>query len=345
MDKYVLELQAVLDQYRSLGISQQIDYDKFYLYSIITRSTAIEGSTVTEIENQLLFDEGISAKGKPLVEQLMNLDLKHAYEQSIRWAKEHKPFSVEMLRQLSALVMENTGSVYSTLQGDFDSSKGDLRLVGVTAGAGGRSYMNFLKVPARLADFCNEINSRRELLLENPSEMDAYLLSFDAHNILVSIHPWVDGNGRMSRLIMNHLQFEFNLVPTKVMTDDKAAYIEALNASREEESMLPFQSFILQEHIKNLKAEIEQYEKSMDDDVVINVGKEKLIELSERQQNIISAVKLHPAITIPELAQRMSGKKTVTTRTIERDIAALQAKGILKREGGRKSGKWIVVNI
>lgn len=109
--------------------------------------------------------------------------------------------------------------------------------------------------------------------------------------------------------------------------------------------MLPFQSFMLQEHIKNLKAEIEQYERSMDDDVVINVGKEKLIELSERQQNIISAVKLHPAITIPELAQRMSGKKTVTTRTIERDIAALQAKGILKREGGRKSGKWIVVNI
>lgn len=345
MEKYVLELQAVLDKYRSLGISQQIDYDKFYLYSIITHSTAIEGSTVTEIENLLLFDEGISVKGKPLVEQLMNLDLKHAYEQSIRWAKEHKPFSVEMLKQLSALVMKNTGSVYSTLQGEFDSSKGDLRLLGVTAGAGGRSYMNFLKVPARLADFCNEINRRRELLLENPSEIDAYLLSFDAHNILVSIHPWVDGNGRMSRLIMNHLQFEFNLVPTKVMTDDKATYIEALNASREEESMLPFQSFMLQEHIKNLKAEIEQYERSMDDDVVINVGKEKLIELSERQQNIISVVKCHPAITIPELAQRMSGKKTVTTRTIERDIAALQAKGILKREGGRKSGKWIVVNI
>lgn len=345
MEKYLLELQAVLDKYRSLGISQQIDYDKFYLYSIITHSTAIEGSTVTEIENLLLFDEGISVKGKPLVEQLMNLDLKHAYEQSIRWAKEHKPFSVEMLKQLSALVMKNTGSVYSTLQGEFDSSKGDLRLLGVTAGAGGRSYMNFLKVPARLADFCNEINRRRELLLENPSEMDAYLLSFDAHNILVSIHPWVDGNGRMSRLIMNHLQFEFNLVPTKVMTDDKATYIEALNASREEESMLPFQSFMLQEHIKNLKAEIEQYERSMDDDVVINVGKEKLIELSERQQNIISVVKCHPAITIPELAQRMSGKKTVTTRTIERDIADLQAKGILKREGGRKSGKWIVVNI
>ena len=123
-------------------------------------------------------------------------------------------------------------------------------------------------------------------------------------------------------------------------------YIEALNASREEESMLPFQSFMVQEHIKNLKAEIEQYERSMDDDVVINVGKdfenvgkEKSLELSERQQNIMSVVNHHAEITIPELAQRLSGKKTVTTRTIERDIAALQTKGILKREGGRKSGK------
>ena len=62
-------------RYRALGIDNQIDYDKFYLYSIITHSTAIEGSTVTEVEAQLLFDEGIAAKGKSIIEQLMNLDL------------------------------------------------------------------------------------------------------------------------------------------------------------------------------------------------------------------------------------------------------------------------------
>ena len=133
----------------------------------------------------------------------------------------------------------------------------------------------------------------------------------------VSIHPWVDGNGRMSRLIMNHLQFEFNLVPTKVMTDDKAAYIEALNAFREEESMLTFQSFMLQEHIKNLKAEIELYEKSMDDDVVINVGKDL--------ENV--------------------GKENCYDTYNRKRYCVLQAKGILKREGGRKRGKWVVVNI
>lgn len=50
-------LMKLLRQHKELGISEQIDFDKFYLYSIITHSTAIEGSTVTEVETQLLFDE------------------------------------------------------------------------------------------------------------------------------------------------------------------------------------------------------------------------------------------------------------------------------------------------
>ena len=67
------ELDSALEEYTQLGIQQQLDYDKFYLYSIITHSTAIEGSTVTEIENQLLFDEGISANGRTIQEQMMNI--------------------------------------------------------------------------------------------------------------------------------------------------------------------------------------------------------------------------------------------------------------------------------
>ena len=42
-------LMKLLRQHKELGISEQIDFDKFYLYSIITHSTAIEGSTVTEV--------------------------------------------------------------------------------------------------------------------------------------------------------------------------------------------------------------------------------------------------------------------------------------------------------
>ncbi len=68
-------LLQMLNRHSELGISSQIDYDKFYLYSIIVHSTAIEGSTVTEVEAQLLFDEGITSSKRTVVEQMMNLDL------------------------------------------------------------------------------------------------------------------------------------------------------------------------------------------------------------------------------------------------------------------------------
>ena len=60
-----------LKAYLASEVEDQVDYQRFYLYSIVTHSTAIKGSTVTEIENQLLFDEGIAAKGRSLTEQMM----------------------------------------------------------------------------------------------------------------------------------------------------------------------------------------------------------------------------------------------------------------------------------
>ncbi|MCD8297285.1 MAG: Fic family protein [Prevotella sp.] len=261
-------LLSLLDEYKELGIAEQIDHNKFYLYSIITHSTAIEGSTVTEIENQLLFDEGIAAKGRSIQEQLMNLDLKAAYERSMKLAKAHTEFSVDMLKNLSALVMKNTGSEYNTLNGIFDSSKGDLRLVGVTAGIGGKSYMNFLKVPAKLEELCLHINEQRKHLLNTDNVIEKYIASFEAHFNLVTIHPWVDGNGRMSRLVMNHLQYEFGLIPSIIAKEDKAEYIQSFIDSREQETLLPFYEFMFDEHIRNIRNEIEEYKKSQLDDPI-----------------------------------------------------------------------------
>ena len=72
MDKDLdIQITEALKAYLASGVEDQVDYQKFYLYSIVTHSTAIEGSTVTEIENQLLFDEGITAKGRSLTERYM----------------------------------------------------------------------------------------------------------------------------------------------------------------------------------------------------------------------------------------------------------------------------------
>lgn len=260
------ELLDVLNEYKALRIAEQIDFQKFCLYSIIAHSTAIEGSTVTEIEVQLLFDEGITSGKRTLTEQMMNLDLKAAYEYSMRLARQHSDFSVGMLKNISAIVMKNTGGQYNTAQGSFDASKGDLRLVNVTAGVGGPSYMNFQKVPAKLDEFCRNLNFNRHNLLDREDIIAKYLLSFDAHYQLVTIHPWVDGNGRMSRLVMNHLQHEFGLIPVKIDKEDKADYIKSLVDSRETESIEPFREFMFEEHVKNLQKEIEAFKKSQDFD-------------------------------------------------------------------------------
>ena len=368
-------LLQVLDEYKRLGIAEQIDYDKFYLYSLITHSTAIEGSTVTEIENQLLFDEGISAKGRSMQEQLMNLDLKKAYEESIGLAKAKKDFSIDMLKELSAIVMKNTGSTYNTLQGSFDSSKGDLRLVNVTAGAGGRSYMNFLKVPIRLADFCTKLNDRRQALHQNDDIIEQYLLSFDAHYELVTIHPWVDGNGRMSRLIMNYIQFEYGLVPTKVNKDDKAEYIQALVDSREQDSTEPFREFMLREHIKNLQYEIAAYQESIEEvdrkggqktekvdrkggqkteKVGTKGGQKNSIEreqrkhayilpsgrvLSKTREAILDMITQNAKVTSTEMAETIG----INRSAVSKHLKKMQEDGIIKREGPDKGGKWVVL--
>jgi len=259
----------ILEEHNRLDFQKQIDYNKYYLYSIITHSTAIEGSTMTEVDNQLLFDEGLTAKGKNIIEHNMNLDLKAAYERSMELAERHTPFSIGILKQLAALVMRRTGGEINGLNGSFDSSKGDLRLVNVTAGAGGKTYMNFQKVPHKMEEFCREVNERRKELLESPDIYEQYKLSFTAHLKLVTIHPWVDGNGRMSRLIMNHLQHEFGLLQSKVLKENRNDYIKALKASQEEENEVPFLEFMFEEHAKNLQKEIENYKLSMENDEVV----------------------------------------------------------------------------
>ena len=213
----------LLNQHKELGISEQIDYNKFYLYSIITHSTALEGSTVTEVEAQLLFDEGITSSKRTMIEQMMNLDLKAAYDYGMKWIRDHEDITVDWLVYLASKVMARTGSEYKSLGGDFSAARGELRKLNVTAGAGGKSYIHYQKVPMKLQAFCEELNKRRKAI--DPNDVAAvYDLSFWAHFELVTIHPWADGNGRTCRLLMNLLQMEYGVLPTKVLKEDKAEY-------------------------------------------------------------------------------------------------------------------------
>jgi ATP-dependent DNA helicase RecG len=70
-----------------------------------------------------------------------------------------------------------------------------------------------------------------------------------------------------------------------------------------------------------------------------NGEKESCAQLTEKLNIILDTINKNPAITINDLSKTLAVKK----RTLERDIAELQKCGILKREGSKKNGVWIIV--
>ena len=73
-------------------------------------------------------------------------------------------------------------------------------------------------------------------------------------------------------------------------------------------------------------------------DVLKDVTKDVIKELAERQRLILSLIDADVTITVREMSQKLR----VVERTVMRDISDLQEKGLLKRVGGRKDGRWVV---
>jgi len=64
-------------------------------------------------------------------------------------------------------------------------------------------------------------------------------------------------------------------------------------------------------------------------------------KLTERQQKMLNLIKESPTITGKQMSETLS----VSQRTIERDLSALQKHGVLKREGKDNDGKWVIISV
>ena len=346
MDKGLdIQIEEALKAYLASGVEEQVNYKKFYLYSIVTHSTAIEGSTVSEIENQLLFDEGIAAKGRSLSEQMMNVDLKDAYLHAFQMASENPIYSPQLLQQLAALVMRRTGSEYSTIAGNFDSSKGEFRLCNVSAGIGGKSYLAYGKVPQAVNNFCNWLNEKIAHI--DKKDMAAcYRISFEAHFRLVTIHPWVDGNGRTTRLLMNMIQRQLGLIPSIVRKEDKGEYFQSLVDSRVNDDSTIAQNTMMRHHIANLNHRVSQYQENdgvnIGNDGVndgVNIGNDGLKRLNKTLQRIYNEIVNKPEIRTTELMEILN----ISESTVTRATRELKKLGYIERKGSDKTGRWVII--
>jgi len=235
-----------------------LDLKKFNMYSITHHSTRIEGSTLTEIETALLLDEGIAAKGKPLDHNLMVEDHFHAIQMTLDMAEKKEEVTPDFLKTVAAAVMKRTGSTINAAAGSWDSSKGEYRKASVRTQH--QYFVAYDKVPGLVDKLCVELKNK----INTVSSTEQILkLAFTAHYDLVQIHPWSDGNGRVSRLLMNYIEHYHQQPLTVVNAEHKQDYIEAILTSREKEDLSYIINFLAGEHYSFLKREIGLYKENL----------------------------------------------------------------------------------
>lgn len=249
-----MDISTLIEQYNNLHLEEVINHEKFNLISIDHHSTRIEGSTLTEVEAQVLITEGRTPNGKPLDDSLMVKDHHSALLFTLQAAKSKTTLTKELIQQINALVMKSTGKTYNTVFGTIDAATGAFRKGNVSAG--NTYFPNYDKVEfltERLVTLLAEG-------LQRPFSVDDQLnLSFDAHYHLVAIHPFYDGNGRTSRLLMNFIQAWYDLPLAIVYSENKAAYIEAIIQTKDTEEPEHFRQFMRGEYKALLQEEINRY--------------------------------------------------------------------------------------
>ena len=187
-------------------------------------STAIEGNTLTLIQTKAIIEDGLSVGGKLLREiyEVANHAKAFAYVQ--KCVAEGKPLDEPTVKEIHSLLMENIqiGGVYRNVE------------VCITGAAH--------KPPApsemyrQVKNFFADLTYRTEL---NAIELAAW-----THAEFVKIHPFTDGNGRTSRMIMNYQLLSNGFLPVSIAKENRLEYFDALEIYAVNGDLAPFAEMI-----------------------------------------------------------------------------------------------------
>lgn len=220
-----------LDHYRSSGAGLPAalvkNLDDWFRVELTYTSNAIEGNTLTRRETALVVEKGLTVGGKSLQEHLEASN--HAF--ALDWVRELAatanavPSENELL-QLHSII----------LRGIDDQHAGCYREVSVMLSGSSVVLPNPFKVPELMEEFIQWLKKTQDL---HPVELAA-----EAHYRLVTIHPFVDGNGRTARLLMNLILISHGYPPAIISKRDRLAYISSLEKAQLGGSLDDYHSII-----------------------------------------------------------------------------------------------------
>jgi Fic family protein/DNA-binding XRE family transcriptional regulator len=233
------DLKAKLDQFRQLDsyrIAQALELEYTF------ESNRIEGNTMTLRETDLVINEGLTISGKSMREHLEVIN----HQEAINYIK-HLIEKNTTLNEREVLSIHNL-----ILRGINPEDAGRYRRVQVMIQ--GSSFMppQPFMVPKEMEDFFIWFET-------NKNSLHPILLAAELHQRLVSIHPFIDGNGRTSRLVMNLilLQNGYVIANIKGDYDSRMQYYNALETAQTKNNKEDFLLFIAQNEKDSLARYLE----------------------------------------------------------------------------------------
>jgi Fic family protein len=203
-----------VNEFRQEGPLDEISVAKLEEYfkaTHIYHSTGIEGNRLTLQETALVLKEGIDISGKPLKDAVEVKNLGNAFNYLKSLSENNQAVTEVDIRSLHSLLIGNEPTL----------SPGEYRKIGVIISGSEHRPPEPLEVPFRMESLLSWINTNLD---NNP-----IIVSTIAHHEIAAIHPFVDGNGRVSRLVMNLILMKKGLPICNIRRTERPTYYEALS--------------------------------------------------------------------------------------------------------------------
>lgn len=202
-------------------------------------SNRIEGNTLTLQETALVVNEGVTISGKSMREHLEAINHTEAINYIKDIAKQDIEISERTIKEIHALI----------LHGIDRENAGRYRTVPVMISGSTHMPPQPYLIEKQMEDFMLRFK-QMEAEKVHPVLIAAYL-----HDELVRIHPFIDGNGRTSRLLMNLylLRHGYVIITLKGSNDAKLNYYKVLEKSHTEQLPEDFQKLVIEAEIAALQ--------------------------------------------------------------------------------------------
>lgn len=220
------QLKVELNRFRHLqGDKVTRAFEIEYTYE----SNKIEGNTLTLQETALVIEKGLTVGGKTLNEHLEAVNHTYAIEYIKELSRDNQSISERDLLQIHSLILKGIDNI----------NAGQYRKVQVLIS--GAKY-----VPPQHYLVAKEMEELFVWYNENKNKLHPVILSAEMHERLVTIHPFIDGNGRTARLLMNLilLQNGFPIAILKGDSESRLKYYNVLEIAQTESNKQPFIDFI-----------------------------------------------------------------------------------------------------